>query len=70
MVRGLDAAVAGPFSNSRDITHEWRHIEDSTGTGGHGFLFSVHSSTGFCSSATSFIGFQKKNNNNNKIIPF
>jgi len=43
-----------------DITHKWRHIEDSTGTGGHGFLFSVHGSTGFCSSATSFIGSKKK----------
>lgn len=49
---GVVAAV--PFSASpvsSGMTQKWRHIEDGTVTSGHGFLFSVHGSIGFCSSA-------------------
>lgn len=51
--------IIPPLRPPRGITQMWRHTEDSTVRSGRGFLFSVHSSTDFCSSATSFTGSKK-----------
>lgn len=57
---GVARAVPSSTSTSGGRTQRRRHREDSAVTSGHGPLFSVHGSTGFCSSARIIRSKKKK----------